>query len=319
MAAESGFLPVYLIVGADELKREYVMTRLTERMEKLGDLDFNRDIFEGGQVGADELVTACNTLPFMSEKRLVVIRHAEKLRKQAQEAFITYLQAPNDAAVIALVAEKLAKNTRLYKAIAKIDRKAVVDCSPRSARELPAQVRQFAASKGVSITQTAAEELIALIGDSTVHLNGEIEKMAIALGQGAVIDVAEVQTYVARVVEPKPWHLSDALAARDARSCALLMARMDSQSPFGLLTLCVNRIRELLVAKDMQTQNQRELASALGRPDWQVKNHFRWANGFTQRELESALIDAAKCDAAMKTGTDQQQAFERWVLGVCAR
>jgi DNA polymerase-3 subunit delta len=319
MAADPGFLPVYLIVGADELKREYVMSRLTERMEKLGDLDFNRDSFEGGQIAAEELVTACNTLPFMSEKRLVVVRNAEKLRKQAQEAIISYLENPNDTVVLALVAEKLAKNTRLYKAIAKVDKKAVVDCSPKSARELPGQVRQFAASRGVSITQAAAEKLISLIGESTVHLDGEIGKMAVALGQGSVIDVAEVETYVARVIEPKPWHLTDALAARDARTCAVLLARMGSQSPFGLLTMCVNRIRDLLVAKEIRSHNQQELASALGRPDWQVKNYFRWADGFTQRELEAALIAAAACDQAMKTGADQQIAIERWILATCTR
>lgn len=315
--ADNDFLPIYLIVGADELKREFVFGRLNERMAKLGDLDFNKDVFQGGALGVDDLIGACNTLPFMSEKRLVVVHDADKMKKPVQEALISYLDAPNDTTVICLVAEKLAKNTRLYKVIAKVDKKAVIECAPQSARELPGQVQKFAASKGVTITRPAAEELIALVGESTVHLDGELAKMAIALGKGAVIDVAEVQAYVARVAEPKPWHLSDALAARDARACATLLARMSAQSPFGLLTMCVNRIRDLLVAKDLRGQGSSALASALGKPDWQVRNLPRWADGFSERELEAALISAAACDQAMKSGADRDAAFERWVLGVC--
>ena len=57
---------------------------------------------------------------------------------------------------------------------------------------------------------------------------------------------------------------------------------MNAQSPFGLLTMCVNRIRDLLIAKDLQGQGTGALASALGKPDWQVKNYARWADGFSQ-------------------------------------
>ena len=89
--ADNDFLPVYLIVGADELKREFVYGRLNERMAKLGDLDFNKDVLEGGSLAPDELTAACNTMPFMSEKRLVVIQSAERLKKAAQEAIVCLL------------------------------------------------------------------------------------------------------------------------------------------------------------------------------------------------------------------------------------
>lgn len=317
--ADNDFLPIYLIVGSDELKRDFVIDRLMSRMAKLGDLDFNKDVLEGGAASADELISACNTLPFMSEKRLVIVNDAERLKKPVQEAIIEYLTAPCETTVLALVAASLKKNTRLYKAIAKVDKKAVIDCAPVSARELPTQVERFAQSRGVTITHDAAMELIALIGESTVHLDGEIAKMAIALGKGSVIDIDVVQSYVARVTEPKPWFVSDALAERDARKCATLLARMNAQSPFGLLTMCVNRVRDLLVAKDFRGQSTAALASALGKQDWQVRNYPRWADGFTEQELEDALVSAAACDQAMKTGSDQFATFERWVLSVCTR
>lgn len=315
--SDNGFLPAYLIVGTDELKREFVLKRLNARMEKLGDLDFNKDVLSGGSLDADELTAACNTLPFMSEKRLVVIQQADKLKKQAQDAVVSYLDSPNETTVLTLIADKLAKNTRLYKAVAKIDKKAVIECAPESARELPERVAKMARSHGVSISRDAAEELISLIGESTVHLDGEVQKMAIALGKGSAIDRAVVQDFVARVAEPKPWHLTDAMAARDPGKCAVMLSRMGSNNVFGLLTMCVNRIRDLMVVHEMQGQPVSSVASALGKQDWQVRNYPRWASNYSEKELERALVAAAECDRAMKSGANQEETFERWVMGVC--
>ena len=37
-------LPVYLIAGEDELKKERVLDRLHKRLEKMGDLSFNSEL-----------------------------------------------------------------------------------------------------------------------------------------------------------------------------------------------------------------------------------------------------------------------------------
>lgn len=313
------FLPAYLAVGADDLKRQVVLERLEKRIADLGDLDFNKDTFTGSATDADELVTACNTLPFACPYRLVIVKDAEKLPKQASEALIGYLGNPSETTIVLIGAKKLAKNTRLYKAVKKLGKQAVIDCAPKSRRDLPAQVRDFAVSEGVTITPAAATELIDMVGESTVRLDTELKKMAAALGHGYVIDVADVHRYVTRTAEVKPWTFTDALASRDARKCALLLSQMEGQSPFGLLTMSVNRIRELLVAKDLRGSGQRALAAELGKPDWQVKNHFRWADGFSEHELEAALDSAAELELQMKSGGDQDALFERWALQVCAR
>ncbi len=314
-----GLLQAYLFNGEDELKRDYVLKRLVERISKLGDLDFNKDTFHGESVQAQELLAACNTLPFMCEYRLVVCTDVDKARKEVQEAIVNYLQSPNETTVLAMSASKLAKNTRLYKAIAKVDAKSIVDCAPKNARDLPAQVRSFATSNKVSMSDAAARELIDLVGDSTVRLNAEIEKMAAALGKNATIGVEEVRKLVVRSAQAKPWHLADAMSNRDAKQVLKVLSRMDSEQPLRLLAICVGRIRELLYAKDFGRQvNLKALAARLKVPDWRVKNHPAWAARFTQKELENALIGAANLESALKTSTgDASILLEKWLLSIC--
>ena len=82
-------LAAYLLVGEDSLKRSRTLVKLRERLEKLGDLAFNSDDLDGEVVLGEDVVTACNTVPFASEKRLVHVRNADKLKKTDSEAIIS--------------------------------------------------------------------------------------------------------------------------------------------------------------------------------------------------------------------------------------
>ncbi len=314
--ADNGLIAAYLMVGADELKREFLVDRLTQRVAKLGDIDFNKESYLASATNADEVIGACNMLPFMCEKRLVVVKGIDHANKALTEALVSYLADPNETTVLACTATKLAKNTRIYKAFAKLDKKAVVSCEPKSKRDLPVQVQNFALSHGVSITPAASQLLVDMVGESTVHLDTEVKKMAAALGAGARIDTREVEQYVTRTAEVKPWEYVDALAARDAARALALFNRLGADSVFGLLTMSANRLRELIVAKEVGGGSA--LAAALGMPDWRVRNHARWAGRFTQEELERALIGAADLELALKTGADKSSAFTKWTLDVCA-
>ena len=67
MTDTNALLPAYLINGEDELKRETVLKRLHARIAKLGDIDFNHDVFHGESASGDDIVSACNTVSFASD------------------------------------------------------------------------------------------------------------------------------------------------------------------------------------------------------------------------------------------------------------
>lgn len=313
-------LPVYLVVGEDALKRDAVMKRLRSRIAALGDLSFNSDEFGGDTAAGDDIVTACNTMPFASPVRLVEVRAADKLKKADAEALVAYLSSPSEATVLALVADKLAKNTRLYKAVAAYGKTAVIDCAPLKAYELPKTVRALAVGHGVTFTEGAAAKLVELAGEDTVRLDSEVRKIALAHRGTDAVNEHEVVALVSRTAEVKPWEFVDAFAARDVRKCLLYRARMKSESPYSLLARCTSRLRELVCARCMAERgNPRATAAALKLPDWRVKNHAAWARGFSSAELRRAIVSARDTERAMKSGADPEAAFMEWVLEVTAR
>lgn len=312
-------LPAYLAVGEDALKRRTVLERLRKRVAEYGDLEFNHDEFDGDRASGSDIAVACNTLPFASEIRLVEVARAEKLGKQDADVVCAYLAAPNESTVLVLSAEKLAKNTRLYKAVAAIGKTAVIDCAPMKRYELVRALRSMAVGHGITMTESAAEMLVSYVGEDTVRLDSELRKLALAHTGSDPVTQREVEGLVARTSEAKPWELVDAFSARDAKACLRLLPLLTSASPYALIGMCTNRLRELACAKSLDARGEGgQLAATLGVPAWRVKNHLAWARGYSEGELKKAFATARDCERAMKSGTDAQDAFRDWLFSTMA-
>jgi DNA polymerase-3 subunit delta len=313
-------LPAYLITGSDDLKKETALKRLHARIGAMGDLAFNFDRFTGEADSSADIVTACNTLPFASDVRLVQVDEVDRLKRADMEGIVSYLASPSETTVLALVATSVTKNTRLYKAVLKFGKTAVIDCAPIKRKDLPMRVRDMAVSHGVTMTPSAANALVDLVGEDTVAIDAELRKLALAHKGSDPVNDNEVVSLVSRTAEPKPWEFVDAFSARNARKCVMLRQRMKSVSEYALMSMCVNRVRELMTARCLMTRGQEGmLARHLGMPDWRVKNHVMWAKGYTAEELRGALASARDAERAMKSGSDPKDAFTEWYLSVISR
>lgn len=320
--ADTQLLPAYLVVGDDSLKKEAVLKRMRIRLEELGDLSFNSDTFNGESATGAEIVTACQTIPFASEKRLVQVNDAEKLKKADSEELVAYLQSPAESTVLMLVANKLAKSTRLYKAISALSANAVLDCGrPDKKKDMLTLVRKMGASHGLGLTDGAAATLVEFLGDDTVRLDNELKKIALSVAEEGTVSEEDIRRMVSREAEVKPWDLTDALAARDLKSAILARQGMPSASPYALLGRCVSSIRDLMGAQSAMASggDGSQLASMLKIPDWKAQKMMGWARGYSAQELRAALASALVAEKEMKSGADPDAAFDDWMISVISK
>lgn len=317
MASDAGLGCAYLIVGPDELKRDEALARLRRRVD--GPLAaFNlEEVQASPELQPADVRASLDTLPVGADRRVVIVHGAEKLPKPVSEAIVSYLDDPNPSCTLALVAERLAKSTRLYKAVDATGPRSVIACAAASARDMPGRVVEMARQHGVRIDPVAAKELVARVGDSTLMLDRQLCDLAALLGGSGSIDVAFVEANVARLVEVKPWEFLDRLSSRDVhRSLALL--RLLTGSPLGLLSLVVSRLRDLVCAQSLAARGQASaLAATLKKKDWQVKSYVGWARGFREGELARLLADCAATERALKSGADPDSAMTALVVRVC--
>lgn len=316
----SGLLPAYLAVGGDELKRETAVSRMKARLSP-GLAAFNLDEREANaDMQPGDLVTSLNTIPVGDGFRLVLVHGAERLPKPVSEAIIAYLGNPNPGCVLLLDAASLAKSTRLYKAVAKVGPRSVIDCAPKKRWELSKTVVRMAAHYGATMTEAAATELISRVGESTTMLDRQVRSLADLCRGSGQIGLVDVEANVARTAEVKPWDFLDSVCARDAGKALSLYQLMNGASEIALLSLLTGRLRELVCARSLDARGEgARVASELHKQAWQVKNHVHWARGFAPGELESGLRCCAECERALKGGSDPRIAFTSLVVEVCGR
>ena len=313
-------LPIYALIGDDEQKKEALSARMKERCASFGEMSINTDVFDGEEHAPTRIVTSCLTLPFASEKRLVIVNNAEKFTTAELNVLADYSEKPNDSTILLLLFEKLAKNTRLYKAIAKVDAKAVVACDSPKAWEFKNYAIKVAKSKGVTMRDDAAQLLVDLVGTDTVAITNELEKIIASHSSSNAIDVAEVEQLVAATANVKPWVLVDAFSAKNVEKVMELLPKVTGTTPTGVLLMCVNRVRELICAKDASAKGgnvSATIASELGFApalSWRVKNHEAWARRWSEESLVRALETSMEAEKNMKTGENQAEVLKLWLV-----
>ena len=315
--AKQELLRGYLIVGTNELKRKSAIAHLKARLDP-GLEAFNLDErTASAELEPGELLGSLYTAP-IGPLRIVIVHAADKLSKEVSEALVGYLANPNPSCTLALVADKLAKNTRLYKAVAAIGKTAVVDCSPADARDLPKHVMKIARAHGITIDTPAAQELIARVGDTATMLDTQIAVLAQICRDSGVIRKEDVENHVTRTAEAKPWPFLDAVSARNAAEALAQYRLLGDGQAIRTLSLLTGRVRELICAKAMEGRGTpQRIAAELGKQDWQVRNHARWARAFKAGELEDALHSCAAADAALKRGANADQAMIDLIFSIC--
>ena len=317
----SDLKPVYLIYGSEELLLERAVRRLRERLAAVADLDFNMETFLGESAAADDIVNAANTMPFMSDRRLVIVRGVDKLDTEGLEKLAAYARDPAPFTCLVLVATKVAKNTRLYKAVAASG--VVFEYEAPKRNEYPGRVVELMRERGKRISLDAARVLVEVVGRDLRRLDSEATKIATYVGASPDVTVADVREAASVTAATSVFELTDAVGERDVAAALRLLHGLigDGEPPLGVHGMLTRHIRALIGARALADRGVagEAMAPDLGMAPWQARNAARQAHRFTPNELCAALQGLAVAEEEMKTSpTDAGLVLERWVVRTAA-
>ena len=220
--------------------------------------------------------------------------------------------------MLCLVAATLAKSTRLYKAVAAVGPRAVIDCAPKKGKRLVPVIQKMAQAQRMRMCGEAAEELLSRVGESTIMLESQVRSLAALKGAAGEITLQDVRNHIARTAEVKPWDFLDAVSAREFARALELYGLMRKPSQIALVSLLEGRIRELACARSLELRGEAsQLAKTLGRPPWAVRSHLGWSRRFGSGELERSLVACARCERELKSGRDVETSFLGLISAIC--
>jgi DNA polymerase-3 subunit delta len=320
----SDLKPVYLIHGTEDLLLERAVRRLRGRLADVADLDFNLEVFDGQSARAEDAVNAANTMPFMSEKRLVIVNDIDKMDAADVAALASYALDPAPYTCLVLTAQKVNRGSKLYKAVNALG--GAYEYTAPKRYEYAARVAEFFREHGKSISQDAAQAMVDAVGRDLRRLDTETDKVVAYVGDRQKVTVADIVDAVSAGAPTSIFDFLDAVGRKDRPAALRLLSGLlagGGMAPLGVHAMAVRHVRALTGARALMDRGVRidQMAPELGMAPWQVKNVVEQARSFEPAELRRALCGLAAAEATMKTSpaTDAGLVLERWVVEVTGR
>ncbi len=161
---------LYYIWSEEGCFLEEVLSAFIDAVIGSGPLDFNYDLFDSTSDAAS-IIDAAITLPFMSPRRLVVLKEFHQFAAPAVKKLMTYFKEPSDATCMLVLSQKQPKKS--------IEGTGKVYSLILAEKDVPAWLRSIASAKGIGLSDEAVECLIELIGYDAGLLMMEVERLSL--------------------------------------------------------------------------------------------------------------------------------------------
>lgn len=197
----------------EPLLAERCIERITEASVDPSTRDFAFAAFYADETPPAGIVLDAQTLPFLASRRVILVRHAERYNTDSGAGvLLDYLAAPNESTVLMLLANKIDKRTKFFKACEKVG--AVIECPALVRGEVEQWLRAEAKARHRSIDTDAIR---ALVDRSGTHLSDVLNALTNVINfvgdERTALTTGDVNAACADVAEEEIWTLTDMIAA----------------------------------------------------------------------------------------------------------
>lgn len=324
---QGNIAPLYVLYGSEKFRMNEFAALLENHLIAKEDRDFAVIPFDLSETPVQAVVEEAETVPFMVERKLLLVRDASLFTAGKENAKIEhrvdvlseYMQHPADFSVIVFMVnnDKLDERKKIVKAVKSAG--VVLAFNPLGAEELLRWVEKGFQARGCSTAPGTAEALVASAGTGLQGLSAEMDKLCMFAGKGGTVDPAAVESLVHRGTEQNVFTLVEDIAnlRLDKALKTLYELLKQREEPIKIAALIARQFRIILQVKDLSalSYSQGQIASQLGLHPYAVKLAGEQAHKFDSRRLRQILSHLADLDYQMKTGAiDKVLGLEMFML-----
>jgi len=312
---------VYLFAGEETHLKEKELRRLKESIldEKTAELNYN--VFDGSDSSAKDIISCLKTMPFLSPRRLVVVKRAERLGDADKALIADYASSPQDTSCLVLDAgdESFPKGFFVQNA-----RVGIVRFDKVPFFRMSDWIRGLVRSHGKSIDDEALELVRDLVGHKGHGIaQNEIEKLASFVGDRKEIKVEDVEEVVGRDLVRTAFDITDAIGAQDTERALGILRHIEETSVpryghlIGLISWHLKSLLRYRILLD-SGRSVSEVTVSLRVPPRLRAGYINQIRRHRASELRSKLELLLNTDLDIKTGRMEPKAsLEAAIVRLC--
>lgn len=292
---------VYLLYGEESFLKQSYKKKLKEAVA--GDDTMNYNYFEGKGLDVNELISLSDTMPFFSDKRLIIIEDSGFF-KTSSEALADYLPIIPDTTCIVFVEDAVDKRNRLFKKVKELGHAA--EMKRQDSAQLARWAGTILAQNGRKITGSTMNLFLERTGDDMENIRMELEKLISYTMGSDVVTTEDVEAVTTVQVTNKIFDMVNAIVTRKTRLAMDLYEDLLTlkEPPMRILFLIARQFNQLLLVKEMTAKgtDRGTIASKLKIPPFVAGKVSAQAGAFTREQILSYVKGCVEAEEAVKTG-----------------
>ena len=331
---------LYILSGQDDYSLGEALGEIKRSIGDQALLEANTTTLDGQQITLDQLRTTCEVLPFLAEKRLVIVKgllerfepkDKSSRRKKITPAtnhqneyksLATYINKLPDSTVLVLIDGRITSKNLLF---SELSTKAKVKSFPLlRGSKLQQWIQKYVTEAGGTISPQAIDLLAKLVGGNLWIMANEIKKL-ILLSSGRRIEEEDVKMVVSYVQQVGVFAMVDAIlefkVGLAEQSLHQLIQR--GASATYLLVMLSRQVRMIVRVKELKNQGEPEIEirNRLG-----LTSEFAWRKTIEQAErypmgrIKEVYRKLLEADLSIKTGKyEGELALNILIAELCQR
>ncbi len=331
---------LYILSGQDDFSRGEALTEIKQGIGEATLLAANTTRLNGEQLTLEQLRSVCETMPFLTEKRLVIIdgllerfeakgkpgrqKKDKPATKQPSEykLWADYLSNIPESTTVVLVDNGLKGSNPLFRELS--GSAEVKSFPPLNKTELRRWIEKIVSEEEGKMSPRAVDLLANFVGSNLWLMRHEISKLVL-FASGRTIEVEDVKRLVSYVQQISVFNMVDAILEFKAGAAEQLLQQLLARgaAPAFLLVMLSRQIRLIARIKELQKQgrSEPEIQNSLGltsefafRKTLDQANRYPWGR---VREIYQQLLET---DLSIKTGKyDAELALNILIAELCQR
>jgi DNA polymerase-3 subunit delta len=304
-------------------------------------------VADADKVTISEVLDEVRTLPFLTKRRVVVLRNADKFltakgltaenaeaaeeeasaeyqktESSNREILEKYFDSPCPTGVLVMTVSSWPKNTRLAKKLSAIGKLVEVKSPKRD--ELPRRLIEYTHDAyNKRLEYGAAELLVELAGDDITRLYTEVDKLAAYAANDKIITTAHVEAIVGYNRMYNAFAVIEACLKRKTAEAVERLRKMfaeDKNADYTTVGALAYHFRNLFTAKKLIAEGYSQYEAAGKARIWYNKDaQLAMLKRLTLKQIGDLLKQLAETDYAIKRGQAQPRvAIEQFVLQMAA-
>jgi len=299
--------------GSDEFSLREEFRRLKADLNIDGALEANTVTFAGPRSSAQEVIAACDTVPFLGDHRLVVVEGLFRRGKGSRDivdeepkesggwdALVEYVDRMPETTVLALIRGGAGGSVG----------KALRSKGEVHYAKLPDQkvvsrwIRDRAKSIDLRLEGRAVGAIADLVGNDTWQLANELDKLS-AYSDGNLVTESDVRQLIVPTREHPPWDVLDPMIeGRGAQALKALRMVLEHMFPLAVMAMIQRAYRQLAIVREMLDSgaSSADIGQRVGLRGFPLDKVIGQASGHTSEAIRAAYARMIQADVDIKTG-----------------